>query len=62
MSKIFSKNLNCFIGAAGLLLFFIPYVSFCMERTTPFSMGEKLIYQIRWGVVDAGEAVLEEPF
>ena len=47
------------MGLLGVLLCCLPHCSFAMERTAPFSMGEKLIYRIRWGAVDAGNAVME---
>ncbi|SLM29846.1 conserved exported hypothetical protein [Desulfamplus magnetovallimortis] len=34
-----------------------------LKNSLPISIGEKLIFQLRWGVIEAGEAVLESlPF
>jgi hypothetical protein len=45
----------CFLGATLCL----PSPSFAQDATMPFQPGEKLTFELRWGFIPAGEAVLE---
>ena len=42
-----------------LTAFCIPEDIKATEKTLPFSPGEKLYFNIRWGIINAGEAVFE---
>jgi hypothetical protein len=47
-----------------IVFFFItltgsPQASFAEERRMPFSPGERLAFELKWGIISAGEAVLE---
>lgn len=46
-----------FVGI--VLMFGSPGVSFADTPPPPFSPGERLTFQLKWGVIPAGEAVLE---
>jgi hypothetical protein len=46
-------------GLIGLMLLALPAAPAWAEEPPPFSPGEKLTFQLRWGVIPAGEATLE---
>lgn len=53
---IFSRTLFLFVAFVSCIL--SPVLGFAAGKV-PFTVGEKLTYQLRWGVIPAGEAHLE---
>lgn len=54
------KSLGAVLMASVFIFFSGPAANVAaFNEPLPLSVGEKLIFQIRWGVVEAGEAVLE---
>jgi len=57
--------LFCLTQISGRVLFFLSALlilslpAAAEGREIPFSSGEKLVFQVRWGFIPAGEAVLE---
>ena len=44
---------------ALILFVFFPGAPHASDNRLPFHPGEKMIFQLRWGFIPAGEAVLE---
>jgi len=59
------KNIDSSLFQNPFILFFliiltgIPCPALAQERPLPFFPGERLTFELKWGVVPAGEAVLE---
>jgi len=49
----------CILSAVFFLIFFYRNDSKASALEIPFAPGEKLTFQLRWGFIPAGEAVLE---
>ncbi|MEN8258024.1 MAG: DUF3108 domain-containing protein [Thermodesulfobacteriota bacterium] len=54
----FLPALSCLFGVIGLLLFF-SVANAKAEDHLPFEVGERITYQLKWGVIPAGKVVLE---
>ncbi len=53
------RRLSVLRGLIGLMLLALPSAPAWAEEPPPFLPGEKLTFQLRWGVIPAGEATLE---
>jgi hypothetical protein len=59
MSDMMSRLLKRFVLLFLITLSEIPENTFAEETRMPFSPGERLTFELKWGLIPAGEAVLE---
>ena len=59
LKKYKAKSLDIFLIIAFIIIFGFPQDGKGAQKAIPFYPGERLTFQVKWGFIPAGEAVLE---